>query len=157
MHLVVYFVFILSWVFFAIVISIAYQQEDDSQEWIVAITAFELGLLSQSMLMGSILYAIYWLHKTGEIIKRDRERIAEVRDREIDQQIAYIKDKVDFQDVDGGSAQQDEQDAELNEFLNVDRLSNSFLLILPTNAGKNGSKSKKDASAYGAENQSSRL
>ena len=77
MHLLVYVVYIGSWIFFATVLWYVYEEDNDRTQWILTLTAFEMGIVSQSVIMMSILYAIYWLYETGEIIKRDRKRIVD--------------------------------------------------------------------------------
>ena len=62
----------------------------------MTLTAFLMGVISQAILISSILYAIYLLYETGEIIKRDRERIQKAIDQDINMQIAYIRDKNDM-------------------------------------------------------------
>ena len=86
MHLFVYLVFIISWMFFGTVL---YHVNDDDNEtnkylWILTLTAFLMGILSEAILISSILYAIYWLFETGEIIKRDRKRISDGVNRDIE-------------------------------------------------------------------------
>ena len=73
----------------------------------LTLTAFEMGIITQSVIIMSILYAIYWLFETGEIIKRDRKRIADNIDRDIDMRIENIRDdmrrKSDLRRAQGGS------------------------------------------------------
>ena len=73
----------------------------------LTLTAFEMGVITQSVIIMSILYAIYWLFETGEIIKRDRKRIADNIDRDIDMRIENIRDdmrrKSDLRRAQGGS------------------------------------------------------
>ena len=91
MHLGVYLFNIGVWAAFSIVILEVYDQDESHKEWYLAFAAFECGILANAILITSIVYAIYWLHQTGEIIKRDRERINKVKNTEIEYQIAHIK------------------------------------------------------------------
>ena len=140
MHLLVYLVYLASWVFFATVLWYVYVEDNDHVEWILTLTAFEMGIVSQAAIIVSILYAIYWLFETGELIRRDRQKIADALDHDIDAQIANIREdmrrKSDLrrrgQGVEGDDDGFDEQERELYEFLNVDRVTlSSHLLILP--------------------------
>lgn len=79
LHLIVYLVFFFSWIFFGSVLWYVYTSEENTVMWYLTLTAFILGIVSQAVLMSSILYAIYWLYQTGEVIKRDRERAQKVK------------------------------------------------------------------------------
>ena len=83
-HLLVHIVFLISWLCFGTMLWYAYTYENDYGFKIWLLVAFEFSLASQATVVISILYAIYWLHETGEIIKRVRKRIADGIDEEIE-------------------------------------------------------------------------
>ena len=72
MHLLVYLVYLASWIFFATVLWYVYEEDNDHTAWILTLSAFEMGIVTQAVIIVSILYAIYWLFETGELIRRDR-------------------------------------------------------------------------------------
>ena len=69
MHLGVYLFNIAVWFSFSVYAIKIYYEVKDDREWYLAFITFECGIFSNSVLITSIVYAIYWLHQTGEIIK----------------------------------------------------------------------------------------
>ena len=139
MHLLIYVIFLISWILFGIVLWYVYTHNDDYAQWTLMLMAFEFGIISQATIIISILYAVYWLFETGEIIKRDRQRIANGIEKDIELKIAYIKEDMrrlsslrKKKAGDETPSAIDDKDRELNEFLTIDRKSfMNHLLILP--------------------------
>ena len=69
MHLFVYLFNIVVWAVFSCFLLRVYYEKDDDKEWYLTFIAFECGIFANAVLVTSIVYAIYWLHKTGEMIK----------------------------------------------------------------------------------------
>ena len=70
LHLIFVLVYLTTWIFFASELFRLWNKETDEQKLMVIIlSSFILSKMIQFILLGSILYSIYWIYRTGEKIK----------------------------------------------------------------------------------------
>ena len=93
MHLGVYLFNIGAWAVFSSVVLKVYSDDDNNNAWYLTFITFECGIFANAVLITSIIYAIYWLHKTGEMIERKRLMYNKTKEAEIDYTLAEIEEK----------------------------------------------------------------